>query len=356
MKRVMKVLFFVAVLAFFIPHGVHAEDYIADAVEALKTSTVYVAPGTAGTDYDTAAKLQSMLRSDDNIVLVMLPMEVGSGTDINTIVRTISDGLGNQRTIGLAVGRDVIGYGPLLPAGVAADQMQRADSVSNDPVTALITFSRNMHSWLDAHPQPKPTATPKPTPTPRPTMAPIVLPKAKDVTWPVWAILFVILSGTAALIAIQAKKAAERNKILEAHRRRMDSFKPIQATLNEFQDKLFEVQDSRVRGELEKALLVAQGLLEILQRSKSPQGYMEEKFPTSVKNMFDLTKSYIGHESGKFPLPDENLRQVRQILMNYDDYFAKLQQGNQEAVELMAAVINQQNAYIDTLGYLPKDK
>ena len=142
-------------------------------------------------------------------------------------------------------------------------------------------------------------------------MAPIVLPKAKDVTWPVWAILFVILSGTAALIAIQAKKAAERNKILEAHRRRMDSFKPIQATLNEFQDKLFEVQDSRVRGELEKALLVAQGLLEILQRSKSPQGYMEEKFPTSVKNMFDLTKSYIGHESGKFPLPDENLRQVR---------------------------------------------
>ena len=42
--------------------------------------------------------------------------------------------------------------------------------------------------------------------------------------------------------------------------------------------------------------------------------------------------------------------------MNYDDYFAKLQQGNQEAVELMAAVINQQNAYIDTLGYLPKDK
>lgn len=93
MKRSLKVLLIVVVLVFLIPHGVSADDYISNAVDALQTTTVYVAPGTPGTDDNTSGKLQAMLKSSDNIVLVMLPEEALSGTDIYSIAKSLSDKL-----------------------------------------------------------------------------------------------------------------------------------------------------------------------------------------------------------------------------------------------------------------------
>ncbi|OGC58160.1 hypothetical protein A2976_00945 [candidate division WWE3 bacterium RIFCSPLOWO2_01_FULL_41_9] len=155
------------VLFFLTPIIGLAQDYVSDAIEALQDNgPVYVAPDTAGTDINTAAKLQRALREGDNIVLVMLPESDGVDSDILSIVRRLSEDLGDSSIIGLSVGRDVIGYAPTLPAGVAADQMRRANSVSNDPVTALITFAQNIHLWQGENPQP--TATPLPTPTPSP--------------------------------------------------------------------------------------------------------------------------------------------------------------------------------------------
>ena len=49
----------------------HADSYLDNAVSALKHSSVYVAPGTEGTDSNTADDLQqNYLTSNDNIVLV----------------------------------------------------------------------------------------------------------------------------------------------------------------------------------------------------------------------------------------------------------------------------------------------
>ncbi len=189
MRRLSKVFFFVAVLSLLITQVVNAGDYISDAVLALQHSSVYVAPATQGTDSYTSGKLQNMLRSDDNIVLIMLPADADSNTNIQTIVSTISEKLGNQRTIGLAVGDEVIGYGSLLPSGVAADQMVRANSVSNDPVTALGTFAQNMHKWLDAHPQP--------TPTPLQSQS---SPKGQ-LTWLIWPLVFAVAAVIAVTIA-----------------------------------------------------------------------------------------------------------------------------------------------------------
>jgi hypothetical protein len=144
-------------LALVFPSSVFSEDYIADTVQALQRSSVYVAPGTAGTDKDTSAKLQARLNQDDNIVLVMLPAkaEAELGAEAFTIASRLSEQLGDQRIIGLAVGNNVVGYAPSLPQGVASDQMGRARSVSNDTVTALGTFVLNIHTWQRDHPQPK---------------------------------------------------------------------------------------------------------------------------------------------------------------------------------------------------------
>ncbi|MFZ2664557.1 MAG: hypothetical protein WAX66_04310 [Patescibacteria group bacterium] len=161
MKYLFKSIVLAVVLALLLPSVVFAGSYIADAVQALQNAPVYVAPGTEGTDNDTAGKLQMMLRSNDNIVLIMLPAEAEDGTDIYTIASSLSEELGNQYIIGLAVGREVIGYAPMLPSGVAADQMRRADSVSNDSVTALITFTQNIHIWQAENPRPTPTPLPQ---------------------------------------------------------------------------------------------------------------------------------------------------------------------------------------------------
>ncbi|MBP7928036.1 hypothetical protein KAZ57_02725, partial [Patescibacteria group bacterium] len=115
--------FFLIALAFFAPKITHSQDYITDAVEALQTTRVYVAPGTDGTDAYTAGMLLDRLKSDDRLLLVMLPAEAGAETDIFTIASSLSEKLGDQHIIGLAVGREVIGYSKLMPVGAAADKM-----------------------------------------------------------------------------------------------------------------------------------------------------------------------------------------------------------------------------------------
>jgi len=350
-----KVFLLTAVLtAFLVPRlVVYAEDYVSDAAKALQQTTVYVVPGTAGTDIDTASKLQGMLRSDDNIVLVMLPAEAETGTDIYSVVKSLSEKLGNQRTIGLAIGNDVIGYGPLLPSGVAADQMHRADSVSNDPVTALGTFARNMHTWLAAHPQPTPTPQPTPVPTPQPTLTPAQAAQRAKVAW---GVVLGIITVIIILFAFRAKSIMEQNKKAMERNKRLAVLKPTEILLNDLQERVSDIRDSRIRNELNSACLVGQGLLENLQQTETPQGYTEEKFPKSVVNMDKLVRALLGHESGKHPLPPETLKQVKDLLLNFDEYFTKLQEGNEEAVELMTSVIESSNAMIDTLGFLPKDK
>jgi len=163
-RRIAKASVLVVVLALIAPTIVLAGDYITDAVQVLQHASVFVVPGTEGTDNDTASKLQARLNSDDNVVLIMLPTvaEGELGADISTIASRLSEKLDNQRIIGLAVGNKVVGYAPTLPSGVAADQMRRAKSVSNDPVTALGTFAQNVHLWQAEHPQPKPLPLPLP--------------------------------------------------------------------------------------------------------------------------------------------------------------------------------------------------
>ena len=179
MRYIVKAAALVVVLALLVPNTVLAQDYITDAAQALQHASVHVAPDTEGTDSDTAGRLQTRLKKDDNIVLVMLPAaaEAKLGADIPTIATRLSEALGNQRIIGLAVGNDVVGYAPTLPPGVASDQMRRAKSVSNDPITALGTFAQNMHIWQAENPQPKPSPSP------------LDSPQEGGLSWLVWLVI-----------------------------------------------------------------------------------------------------------------------------------------------------------------------
>ncbi len=194
--------FFLIALAFFAPKITHSQDYITDAVDALQTTRVYVAPGTAGTDPYTAGQLLERLKSGDSIVLVMLPADASVDTDIFKIASTLSEKLEDQYIIGLAVGREVIGYSNVMPVGEADDQMRRADSVANSSLTALVTFVDNIHKWQASNvmPTPVPTATS----TPKPTLTPTKTPPPKPKTPPSHQQGFAVVGMSATLLVLVA--------------------------------------------------------------------------------------------------------------------------------------------------------
>jgi len=350
MRSTVKV-FLAVVLVFLLASPALAEDYITAAVNTLQNARVYVYPGTEGTDYYTSAKLESLLRDGDDLVLVMLPAEAEAGTDLLTLARSLSEGLEDTKIIGLAVGRKVIGYAPNLPVGVAADQMERAKSVSNDSVTALVTFSRNIHLWQKANvkqtPTPLPTITPipKPTSTPRPPMLPEV---KRKLSW--LSVIFVI-----SLVVVGLGTLVARSQPLFLMSKRKRTPKQTELQIKGIQEDVGLIRDYRVRTELSHACLVALGLVELLEIEGKSQSYTELQLPVLIGNMGIQVKSFLGHESKRHPISQTMNQKLREVLFNYDDLFTKLQEGNESATDLLASIIESNNAMIQALGYLPED-
>lgn len=344
MRLITRALLIFLFVSIFVPRAVRAQsgNYIADAVEALRSSPVYVAPGTEGTDYDTEAKLKKFLGPEDNIVLVMLPTEALNGTEVVSIARQISEGLGNEKIIGLSVGRAVVGYSSILPEGVANDKMQRAVNVSNDPVTALITFAQNIHSYQAENPQPTPP------PTPRPTPKPIELPKASEVGTPVWVFLGVLLLVVLVILFLFVKKNAKR-----IWRKR--SFKPLDEQIDLIVPMVHEIADGRVRKELQKACDVAYGLVDILESSQVHLGYVEEKFPVLLSNMSRQINALLSDQRGNRPLASDKMREIKRLLLTYDDLFVALQKNDPDAVKLLESIFDSGNMMISTLGYYEEE-
>lgn len=340
--------FIIAIVLSLLYQVAFAGDYVANAVEALQHSSVYVAPGTPGTDQDTPNQLGVYLEPNGNIVLIMLPPEALTGTDILSIARKISEGLNNEKIIGLAVGDNLIGYSTLLPSDLVTGFMSNARSVSNSPVTALFTFSRNVNLWLIQHPQPSPTPRPTPVPTPRPTLKPIKLPKASEIPVPVWAISGVFFLAVVVAFFISAAKTAKKNK-------RLKMFAPIKLLIDAIHESVLQIKDRRIHDELLSACQAAYGVLEILEQSPLSLGYVEAKFPVLLSNMDRQTRAFIRHESGRRPLPHDLLVQLKEVLLNYDSLFIKLQENDPEGVDLLASVMDSNTTMISTMGYLPEE-
>lgn len=356
MKFLKSVLFFVLLFSLVVPKtAVHAGDYVSDAIEALKTSNVYVAPNTEGTDYNTASQLRMFLGASDNIVLVMLPIDALTGTDLYSLAQKISAGLDNQKTIGLAVGRQVIGYSVILPEGVASDKMSRASDVSNDPVTALITFTQNIHTWQANNPEYRPTPTPEPTATPRPTMAPIKLPKAEDVPWAAKGLFLVLIPiFTIFFVKTTIRAVKVNNKRLE-RQKRTDLLNSMKRSIEKIEANVAKIKELKVRKDLEGACLAAYGLVQIFEQSVQPMGMTEAQVPSLLSNVNRQVMALARHESRTRPLSEEFLTQLKSVLLNYDSLFVKLQDNDPESVDLLASIMESNNAMIRALGYLPED-
>jgi len=129
-----------------------ADDYFTRVSNALKSSPVYVAPGTEGTNGDTSATLLGKLNQDDNIVLVMLPGSALSSINPSAFAARLSTKENNGKIVGLVVGDQTVGYALSLPNGKAADLMHRAASVSANNVETLGTYVQNVHAWVKENP------------------------------------------------------------------------------------------------------------------------------------------------------------------------------------------------------------
>lgn len=343
MKNLLRVLCFVLVLAFMLPHPVHAGDYVSEAVAALQTSNVYVAPGTPGTDNETAAKLKFFLKEGDGIVLVMLPAEAMQNTNIFDIARSISEGLNNQKIIGLAVGKELIGYSVLLPEGTVTDMMDRAENITLEPVSTLITFSQYAASWVAKNP------LPTPFPTPRPTMQPIELPKIDvSTTQGKASIGFLILVLVIAIIILAMKVAPRLIRNMK--------FRPAEEALATIESLLPDIGDRDVKRELTKACKLAHGLLDIFKKSSKYIGIVEDLFPPLLDNIVMQISALINHESGVQPISDVKLEKMIKVMLNYDDLFRKLQENDPETVDLLASIFMSENAIVSNLGYFPTKK
>jgi hypothetical protein len=327
-------------------------NYVAAAISALQTSNVYVAPGIPGTSSKTTIELNSYLLQGDNIVLIMLPMEAANNTDLQTIAKKISDGLSNQKTIGLAVGDEVIGYSEILPSGIATSQMIDANSVSNSSSTALSTFARNIQIWLVQHPQPSPTPSPEPTPTPRPTMQPIVLPKVEDVPWTAKAIFLVLIPILTILFINKVIAFNKTNALKTKRQKRLDGLNTLWLLIQKIEINIAKIKNPKVRKDLEGAVKLAYGLIEIFQESDQFMGMTEAQAPSTISDMDKQVMALIRHESGRRPVPPDLLDDLILALLNYDALFTSLQGNDPRGVDLYTSIISTKTNMISRLGYL----
>ncbi|MGV9001876.1 MAG: hypothetical protein ACOH18_02880 [Candidatus Saccharimonadaceae bacterium] len=155
MKRI--TLAALGVLAVF---GIAAPAYASESpdiggiVDALHGSSVYIAPGTEGTNSDTAAMLKGQMRDGDSIALVMLPSNQAiSSESLQQITQKISDDLGGSIVVGISLGDNYDAIAPSLPAGIADELMRNADTVSQSSIDTMGTFVRNVHDWERLHPE-----------------------------------------------------------------------------------------------------------------------------------------------------------------------------------------------------------
>ena len=340
MKPAIGTILLIVVLALIPNTVVHADgNYLADAVFALQHGSVYVAPNTEGTNSDTSGVLSGKLGpNSDNIVLVMFPASAESelGASIDTIASRLSEMLGNQRIIGLSVGRKVVGFAPMLPAGVASDQMHRADSVSNDAMTALVTYVQNIRLWLrnNAHapiPTPKPTPTLTPVPTPQPQKG-----GTEDYTWVLW---LVVPLGVITLFGMSLVLDTLSGKTTSSERTR------FQAPTNQVGDLLTKIAQlrSQVQDEdLQQAITnLCKDTEKYFKKYCSDPQHDAKRFEEYLKGILEVLNKYleVQNEQRYYREPAKLLQTGKEAVKSFADYVLTSCQNGSEA-KLMEFQVN----------------
>lgn len=138
------------------------EPTLVDELQGELTGTnVYVSPAVPDTDRETDDILRSYFKPGDRIYVVMLPEEALDyfDGDAATLARQLDDPV-VPRIIVLSVGDEVVSYSRILPAGIAADLLHRAETVSVTPLETVTTFIQNVRDWQAQNPDAPASKTP----------------------------------------------------------------------------------------------------------------------------------------------------------------------------------------------------
>lgn len=116
-----------------------------------------------------------------------------------------------------------------------------------------------------------------------------------------------------------------------------------------------EVGDRQISKEIDVALLTLEGLIDSFESKSSAQGKIEVKVVPMLQNLTGLLDRWLGHESGKYPLEKQEAKQIRGILIHFDDLILKYQKDGIDSTDtymtgLFELETDMQSAGIDPEG------
>lgn len=313
MKRLM-LLLSVALAIIYVAPSALAADWVTTVSDGLKHSSVYVAPGTEGTDSNTATSFeQDVLFGNDNIVLVMLPAsakaEVG---DLTSFAKQLSSAIGTQHIIGLSVGTQTLGYASQMPPGTAENAMLNATTAASNPKDALTVFVQNIHTWQREHPEAKTTAKPS-------------SPKSGGVPWFLWLLLVIIVIGASVAIALAA--TARRSRSGTQHKR-FKAADQINGQLSEVTALAAQVNDVAFRRTLDQCCTDIERYFQSYTSDKTGDA---QTFRNHLNSVLSVLRKYIEVQNSPryYNSPDEKMRQGKQSVTDFADYVLKsIRRGN----------------------------
>jgi hypothetical protein len=245
-----------------------------DAVAALKKSHVYIAPGTEGTDSDTAGELAAQLSKGDNLAIVMLPAGSVSG-DLSGFASTLNQQLGGKLILGLVAGDQVVAYSTLLPVGVAGGLMHSAQNVSTNTVETLSTFIQNVHNWQAQNPN----AT---------ASKPQKKHSKKSGGFPVWAIILIVMVGIASVIWYALIRSHRRDPI--SGEEYMHFRSPVRDELEKLAELRAQVADPQMQRTLTQ---ICKDVEAYFTRFSSNPENDSGAFRTHLENLNSVVRKYV---------------------------------------------------------------
>ena len=280
-------------------------DTLSKTVAALKQSPVYVEPGTPGATVDTAGELKGQLINGDNIVIVMLVPGSISG-DLTGFAQQVNSKMGGKKIVGISAGDQEVAYSSLLPAGVAADLMHRAASISVGGSDTLKTFIRYTHSWQQQHPQ-EPASKP-------------VDKHAKKGGFPVLIVLLLVIG---LVVVLGGVIFARSNRATDADHVSFDKSPPaVRSPLEKIQGLKHQVEDPELQQQL---TLTCRYTEDYFSRSTGNAGADSRVFQSHLSDIADVLEKYIDvqNQPQYYENPQDEMRKGSDAVTGFNAFVLK---------------------------------
>lgn len=305
-----RTLVFVTVLfaVLFCTSVASASPQVDKVVKGLRSSHVYVAPDTPGTNSDTVVTLEQSLRSDDQIVLVMLPP--GGETAIS-VASQIDQATKHKYVIGVSVGSEVRGFSKILPEGVAIDLMGRAKSISSSTVETLTTFADRTHAWQQENPK----QVAKPASKKDKGKSPFVV--------FVLVVVFVILIVFAVSILMQGLADSDRD---ETDKIKFKSPSDVRKELEEIYKLRDQLSDVEIRHAIEDICRDTEAFFERSEKLRGRNTLQEAtQFVGPLSTVHTVLTQYIDIQNNPryYPHPSESLQDGKEAIQAFAEYVLK---------------------------------